>query len=188
VKNLPPALAFERLLLHPRAVELVEQFRALAPAGFVDQADAATAEALRLMAGAGAAVLGADEVEGVAVEETPEWLRLGLLDAFAGWVTGQAATCRHQPAAERPRPVLAAAWKPGLVVCQACAHLTALPRGRARDRTCDACGRECAGLDHGDGIYPGLAQIGPLVYQYGTCGDCRPAESHAAPRSRPAEG
>ncbi|SCL20480.1 hypothetical protein [Micromonospora inyonensis] len=90
------------------------------------------------------------------------------------------------PAPTRPAPaapVVAAAWKPGLIVCHACTYLTALPRGSDRDRTCDACGRVCAGVEHGDGIHPGMVQLGPLVYQYGVCGDCKPITADPGPLS-----
>ncbi|WFE45009.1 hypothetical protein [Verrucosispora sp. WMMD1129] len=167
------ALLLEQLMTHPRYGELVEQLRAHTPVHALDQADAATVDALRITTTAGRDVLGSD-AHPATVEQTPGWLRLGLLDAFTAWLTGRASTCFHAPDPARPQPVIAAAWRPGVVTCSACVHLVALPRGSAADRTCDACGHRCAGPEHGDGIYPGMVQFGPLIYQYGVCGDCRP--------------
>ncbi|MFY1703930.1 hypothetical protein ACN28G_19710 [Micromonospora sp. WMMA1923] len=174
-----PALALEQVMLHPDYHQLVEHLRAHAPAGLVDQADAAADDALQLMAAA-ARHAGADHIRAAAPADIPDWVRLPLLDTVTAWAAGQAATCRHQPTPGRPQPVLAAAWRPRLVVCAACTHLTALAPGSDPDRTCDRCGRICAGVEHGDGIHPGIVQLGPLVYQYGTCGDCQP---HPGPPS-----
>ncbi|WP_432051121.1 hypothetical protein [Verrucosispora sp. NA02020] len=170
-----PALALEAVMTHPRYGELIEQLRALAPTHVVDQVDAATADALHITTTTGRHALGVDHVTPTTVEQTPGWLRLGLLDTFTAWLAGKASTCRHAPDPHRPQPVIAAAWRPGVITCGQCIHLTALPRGSDRDRTCDACGRVCAGVEHGDGIYPGMVQFGPLIYHYGTCGDCRSA-------------
>ncbi|MET7705450.1 hypothetical protein [Micromonospora sp. NPDC005413] len=178
-----PTLALERLMLHPAYEQFVEQLRAVAPVGHVDQLDAATSDALRLMTDTGRAILGTSQAHGADAADIPSWLRLGLLDTLTGWADGRASTCRHQPTPDRPQPVIAAAWKPGLVTCPGCVYLTALPRNSVRDRTCDACGRECAGPQHGDGIYPGMVQLGPLIYQYGTCGDCRPSTASGNPLS-----
>ncbi|MFG3300994.1 hypothetical protein [Micromonospora chersina] len=177
-----PTLALERLMLHPRYDELVAAMRAAAPVHVVDQSDAATSDALRVVTAAGAAIPGGSDVQTTAADGVPGWLRLGLLDAFTTWVEGRASTCRHNPHPSRPQPVMAAAWRPGLIVCTACVYLTALARGSDADRTCDGCGRLCAGPEHADGIYPGMLQLGPIVYQYGVCGDCRPA---ITPRNGP---
>ncbi|WFE46281.1 hypothetical protein [Verrucosispora sp. WMMD1129] len=168
------ALLLEQLMTHPRYGELVDHLRATANPAHVAQVDAATADAIALMTGLGRDVLGVDHATPTTVDQTPGWLRLGLLDTFTAWAEGQAVTCLHQPTVGRPLPVLAAAWRPRMVVCGLCVHLVALPRGSAADRTCDACGHRCAGVEHGDGIYPGMVQFGPVIYQYGVCSDCRP--------------
>lgn len=168
-----PTLALERLMLHPDYAQFVDELRAALPVAVVDQADAATADALHLMTGA-ARLAKAESAGPAAAADVPGWVRLALLDTLTAWADGKGTTCRHQPTPGRPQPVLAAAWKPGLVVCAHCVHLTSLPPGGARDRTCDRCGRVCAGTEHRDGIYPGMVQLGPLIYQYGTCADCRP--------------
>ncbi|MGC5329784.1 hypothetical protein [Micromonospora sp. DT62] len=176
------ALALEQLMLHPRYHQLVDAIRAATPAGLVDQADAATRDALRFMTAA-ARHANADSAHPTAAADVPDWVRLGLLDTLTAWADGRVSTCRHQPTPDRPQPVLAAAWKPNLLVCAACAHLLALPRNSDRDRTCDACGHQCTGPEHADGIYPGMVQLGPLIYQYGTCAGCRPPTADIGPLS-----
>lgn len=171
------ALALEQLMLHPRYGELIAHLRAATPVNVVDQLDAATDDAHQFMTAVAHAALGESDPRATDAAAVPGWIRLPLLDTLTTWMDGQARTCRHQPHPDRPQPVVAAAWRPGLVVCAGCAYLTALPRNSKRDRTCDRCGRVCAGLEHGDGIYPGLIQLGPLVYQYGTCAGCRPETS-----------
>ncbi|MFY1589128.1 hypothetical protein ACN267_32250 [Micromonospora sp. WMMD734] len=185
-----PALALEALMLHPRYEELMAHVRAHTPTGHVDQVDAAADDALRLMTTVGRAAYDGHQRHHPTTADVPGWLRLGLLDTLTAWVDGQAVTCRHQPTPDRPQPIVAAAWRPRLVVCSRCVHLTALARGSARDRTCDACGRVCAGVEHGDGVYPGMVQLGPLVYQYGTCDGCRPpaVDSHPVTAGRPVPG
>ncbi|KXK61960.1 hypothetical protein AWW66_11000 [Micromonospora rosaria] len=168
------ALVLEHLMLHRRYGELVAQLRAATPVHVVDQLDAATDHAHQFMTTAAHAALGESNARTTDAAGVPGWLRLPLLDTLTTWFADQAATCRHQPHPDRPEPVIAAAWKPGLVVCTRCAPMTGLPRNSDRDRTCDRCGRVCAGVEHGDGIYPGMVQVGALVYQYGVCGQCRP--------------
>lgn len=107
--------------------------------------------------------------------DMPPWVRLQLLDTWLTWATGKATTCTHNPVVERPEPVTAALWRPGLVSCVPCSrHLLRLT-GEA-DRTCDGCGRVVAGLELGDGIYPCGVMFGPLLLFWGACGDCRPRE------------
>lgn len=99
----------------------------------------------------------------------PEWVRLGMLDVTLKWFEGQALTCIHMPAAERPQPVFAAAWKPGVVVCARCRHLLAVVG--VADTICDGCGHECKGMPD-DGIKPVTAFVGMLAYQVGVCVSC----------------
>jgi hypothetical protein len=177
-----PALALEALMLHPAYPQLVEQWRAVAPTGLVDQADAAALDAHRGMRRAAAAGhYGTDTVAPLDADDLPGWLRLGLLDTAARYATGQARTCRHNPTPGRPQPVMAAAWSPGLVVCTGCTHLLSIRHDATADATCDACGRVCAGPEHGDGVWPGMVQLGPLIYQYGTCASCRLSTTTAGP-------
>ena len=169
-------LALDTLLTDTRYADELNQLRNLLPAGFLDQVDAAARDAKEVLHAIGD-YIGADaSTSGWApVDRFPEWLRLGALDALAGWVTGRAATCRHNPSPDRAQPVVAAAWKPGLVVCPDCLRMTACRPGSLADRTCDGCGHECAGPDVGDGIWTGLVHVGVLVYQYGVCGGCKSA-------------
>lgn len=177
-----PALALEALMLNPQYDQFVERARTVMPVGLVDQADAAATEAHAILAGA-AVRLCDDQAHGATAGDLPGWLRLGLLDTLATFAAGRATTCRHNPDAARPRPVLAAAWRPGMVVCPACAHLLSLKHNPAADAVCDSCGHQCAGVEHGDGIYPGMVQLGPMIYQYGTCGGCRPEIAGNGPLS-----
>lgn len=104
--------------------------------------------------------------------DVPEWVRLGLLDAFAAWVGGHADTCQHQPTYRRPQPVVAAAWRPGVIACGQCTHLFLLPRHRDNDRRCDGCGRITTGPENSDGIRPNVAALAGFAYMFGTCAEC----------------
>jgi hypothetical protein len=177
-----PTLALERLMTRPDYGRIVEWLRATAPVHAVDQADAATAGALDTLT-AVSALRGAQEMRGGSVGDVPGWLRLSLLDALAGFLTGRATTCRHSPDASHPQPIVAAAWKPGLITCRACAHLFALPPDA--DHTCDGCGCECAGVDHADPIYSSVVQLGPLLFQYGACSACNPTPPQPQQRAKP---
>jgi hypothetical protein len=99
----------------------------------------------------------------------PEWVRLGMYDVLIRWSEGRALTCSHQPSIDRPQPVYAAAWKPGVVVCGQCQPMLRVI-GLA-DRTCDGCGHECMGMPD-DGILPVSAFTGALAYQVGVCVSC----------------
>lgn len=165
-------LALEQLLLHPELAKIADYVRAAMPTALRDQADAAATHAhagLNVIS----EVIGGGVV-GLPTAEVPDWLRLGTIDAFVAHCLGTAATCLHNPDPMRPQPVVAAAWKPGYVVCARCIHLLALPRGGKADRTCDVCGRVCGGIEVDDGIYPSTVQLGPLLYQFGVCRECRP--------------
>jgi hypothetical protein len=178
-------LVLEAAMLHPRWPDLVKELRGCAPPHVLDQADAATAHTdgvLRSLAD----VLGVDPVETGNVLDIPAWQRLGALSAFTSWVSGEATTCVHSPDPGRPQPVLAAAWKPGLITCGACVQQFATRRGSDFDRTCDSCGRVCAGPEDDDGIYPGAVQVACLIWQYGACSDCHtPPAITPQPRARP---
>lgn len=154
--------------------EFVAAARDRVGVALLDQMDAAAAEALAL------AEQGLDDARRAWVPhaEVPGWLRLGLTDTLRSWIDGTGRTCVHNPVPSHPSPVVAAAWKPGLVCCAPCAaHLLRLA-GDA-DKTCDLCGRVVAGLDEGDGIHPNRVTFGALVYLYGACGDCTEAPGGA---------
>lgn len=143
----------------------------LVPLHLRDQYAAASAEVDRAFADA-AATQAATEVLGyIHWSDIPDWLRLGLADAIRGYTDATARTCLHTPDPRHPAPVVAAAWRPGLVCCPPCAAMRLHLRGEA-DRRCDRCGRVVAGVEHDDGIHPVRIAYGPLIYLAGACGDC----------------
>jgi hypothetical protein len=166
-------LAMEGMLTDPRYARAAEVLRSMAPVSFRDQADAAFGETDGVRNSILAA-LSPERFRGgyVAAESHPEWLRLGVCDALATWILGEASTCCHNPEPTRPQPLVACAWKPGLVVCVRCTHLLSNRRGSLADRTCDGCGHECTGPDNDDGVFPGMVQLGVLLYEFGTCTSC----------------
>jgi hypothetical protein len=167
-----PTIALDKIMTHPRYPEIVKLARAHAPVGVLDQADAATAETLTIAEQIGQHI-GAERTTILEPTQVADWLRLSALAAFVAWVKGEASTCRHSPDPRHPQPVLAAAWRPDLVVCRNCAHLLALPPGSNQDKTCDCCGHQCTG-DGDDLIRPSAIQLGPLVLLHATCADCDP--------------
>ncbi|MFI6513578.1 hypothetical protein ACIBCT_38745 [Streptosporangium sp. NPDC050855] len=166
------ALAFDELLHRPDIADIVKdvqtRIHAAGHGWILDQADAATRDTNSVLTAAAAAA-GSNALH-LNLVDHPDWVRLGLLDTLARWAAGQASTCMHSPNVMRPQPVLAAAWKPGLVVCAACAHLLQLPKGSARDRTCDACG---VVVPSSGAIWSTAASHGGFVYQVGVCEPCR---------------
>lgn len=176
------ALFLDDLLCKPELGPLVDKLKARSPKWFDDQYDAAVAEASR---GMDALAASYGTTPGRAnPAELPAWLRLGMLQAVAEWVAGTGRTCMHSPDAWHPSPVVACAWKPGLVVCPPCGFLLSVGHGSVRDRTCDGCGYVCAGVDEGDPIYPSSTTYGPLTYMVGTCTGCRAGLPGAAERGR----
>lgn len=147
--------------------EVTAAARLRAPLHLVDQLDAATRDA-RALAAVGMHPVRRDDVRHT---DAPEWLRLGAVDTLRQWLDGTGRTCTHDPHPERPAPVVAAAWRPGLVSCVACAPYLLRLTGEA-DARCDRCGHVTAGLDAGEGIHPCRLLLGPLVYAYGVCADC----------------
>jgi hypothetical protein len=165
------AVALDDLICHPNAGPLVAALRALTPVDLLDQGDAASDEVaagfqrvadLGLMA----------HHEALPASEHPTWVRLGALSAVTVWVAGHGSTCMHSPRPERPRPIAAAAWRPGLVTCGQCTHLFNI-KDAAKDATCDGCGRVTTGTANNDGIWPSLVQVGFLTWTFGACKDCK---------------
>lgn len=166
------ALAYDELLHHPDLADIVKDAQTrIHAAGYgwlLDQADAATRHTNDILTTAAAAH--GNNILNLSLDQHPDWVRLGILDTLARWVTGQAATCVHAPHVMRPQPALAAAWKPGLIVCLACAHLLRLRRGSPKDRTCDGCGTVVPSTG---AIWSTAASHGGFVYQVGVCEPCR---------------
>lgn len=102
-------------------------------------------------------------------DEVPMWVRLGTLSAVSAWVADQARTCLHDPRADGPVPGLAAAWKPGLVVCPQCLHMLATGGG-VEEYRCDGCGR--ISLPEDGGVRVASLSTGALTYRFGACPDC----------------
>ena len=152
------------------------EMRATAPVHLVDQFDAAARDVDRLLKDLGRD-LGAT-IGGLDYTAVPDWLRLSLVDTWFAFVGGTADTCMHAPVISHPQPVVAAVWRPGLIACAACAHLTKVT-GEA-DRSCDRCARVCAGLDAGEGIHGCSISFGPLLYMFGLCPGCMADHKEAA--------
>jgi hypothetical protein len=165
------ALVLDELYTTPRGRQTITELNRHATTALVDQGRAAARDAHEWLEFE-APLLGAPVTE-LDIATLPEWLRLDLLTTWAAWSAGTGRTCMHSPHPDRPEPVSAAAWRPGLVACARCVHLTVLPPGSTADRTCDACGHVVAGLPD-EGISPGRLTFGPMVYGYGVCPECRP--------------
>lgn len=162
----------DALLCSPDYPRLAEWLRTAVPTDQLDQLDAAVDQ---VRAGTDAAVAAGVAAGSLLLSpgEHPDWARLGALAALVTWLGGRGSTCVHSPHPIRPQPIVAAAWRPDLMVCAACTHLLRLPCNNPADRTCDACGRVCTGVDAGDPIWPASFVIGPLQYLLGACIDCR---------------
>lgn len=101
-----------------------------------------------------------------------DWIRLGAVSALAQWVAGESKSCMHIPSPRNtPFPVIAAAWKPGLVVCPQCQHLIA-GLSAEEEMRCDCCGRITT-MEEG-GIYPLSISTGAIMYRAGSCASCIP--------------
>lgn len=164
------AAVVDDLIRTGRAAPLIAAGRDLAAAGWLDQLDAAATEITAALNRS--ATRDNRQMRRGPYSEHPEWVTLSVMQAVAGWAIGTADTCTHQPHPDRPQPVHAAAWRPGLIACSRCPHLFALPRGDVRDRTCDGCGHQCAGPDHRDGIRSVVIAAGALSYAVGVCRGC----------------
>jgi len=140
-------LALDDLLTDPLGRELLAEVNADLPAHLVDQLDAARDDTLRLLRFEAPLIGG--QVTELDFAGMPEWVRLPMLTTYVAWALGRGKTCTHSPTPQRPEPVFAVAWRPELVTCARCVHLTVLHPGSRLDRTCDCCGRVVAGIDRG---------------------------------------
>ncbi len=168
------ALAIDELLTNPRYARFAQWAYENTPVDVRDQFDAAGAHATYITDVVGVA-MGADPRDGgwAPSAQFPDWMRLGAFDAIALFLSGQHDTCIHNPQPDRAQPIVAAAWKPGMVTCPQCVILLNCKPESVADRTCDACGHVCEGPDVDDGIHPGVTRVGVLVYQYGVCRRCK---------------
>jgi hypothetical protein len=92
----------------------------------------------------------------------PPWLTDLFQRHADALLAGRGSVCPH--VGSSPRVVCAFAWTPGLLVCPGCRHL-ATP-DEAEDTTCDRCRTNVAQL------WPGIAQLGPILFAYGLCNTC----------------
>jgi hypothetical protein len=147
--------------------ELRAVVKAYAP-GFVARSDTAAFEARR----AALEWAGAVEFKAFTSSEAPDWLRLGMVTAYAEWLKEQASTCRHAPDADRGDTAVAASSRPGLVVCGDCCHLL----GRSI-LSCDGCGCDCAG----EGATFNVLSLtrGALTFTARACQRCSAVDSQA---------
>lgn len=152
--------------------EILEAVRSVQPAGWQDQAEAAADEVIAATALGLAMGTGASAQMYVSSNDVPDWLRLGALDALCQWAAGTGSTCVHMPTTDRPQPVWAVAWKPGLVVCTGCSAMLK-PVG-VIEKVCDSCGHVCQGVDAGDPITDVSIVVGTLSYSAGVCNACIP--------------
>jgi hypothetical protein len=176
------AALLDDLFRSAQAAPVAQAVRGVAPTGWLDQLDAAADQLADGVRHAGQTLAGVADIGYRPYATYPAWVTLGVQQALAEWAAGTAATCQHQPVIAAPRPVHAAAWKPGLVVCGACTHLLALARTDPRDSRCDGCGHQCTGPDHGDGIWAHVIVAGALTYSVGVCGPCRWTEPEETSR------
>ena len=165
------AAALDELICGPRWAEHADEIRGMLPTADLDQLDAAAADTHRRLVDDTAPLPGVLDSRPLA--ELPSWLTLGACSALADFYGPAARTCLHAPHPERPGPIVAAAWRPGLTVCPDCRHLLDPAHGSAADRTCDGCGHVCAGTEHDDGITPVRLALGPLTFEAGVCAGCR---------------
>lgn len=167
------ALTFDAAMLTRTEADR-QALRKRVPVHVVDQFDAAASHTDRIFADT-AQRMNAKRGE-CEYGKAPDWLRLSLARTWSAFTAGTIDTCQHAPSIHRPEPVVAAVWRPNLLVCIACIHLTKAPG--ATDRVCDRCRRVCAGLP-GDGIHPCSLTFGPLIYFYGLCRGCMALHSEA---------
>ena len=156
-----PVLALDAFLTSLSVAD-IEAMRKAAPQHLLDQFDAATADVDKLVRFVGR---GLDSTAAeLAFRQIPEWVRLSVADTLLRFHRGTHDTCMHNPSPSRPEPIVAAAWRPGLVTCVQCVHLFKMVGDP--DRTCDHCGHVCAG------IHSCTLSCGALIFSYGLCSGC----------------
>lgn len=141
------------------------------PTAFADQFHAATRHAhsvLRTVA----------DIDGN--QPTPEdpWITQQATALIKRLTTGRVRPCPH--IGTTPGVAHTAAWTPDRLHCLDC-PLPADPAGEA----CDHCGNHDP-----DGLYTGIAAVGPVLMHYGRCGTCTPKNNplrvqRSSPRPTP---
>lgn len=141
------------------------------PMSRLDQMDTAARHADTALRGIAAAMGGSS----MDMSKVPDWLRGTLSRVLALYVTGQARTCPHlRPG--RPAPLFVAAWRPDLVCCLACTHLTSDGLTDEDHRRCDQCGTVGTEM-----VTERAAVVGQALITWGLCADCHHAEQEGMP-------
>jgi hypothetical protein len=99
----------------------------------------------------------------------PDWVRLGLLQALAGFYRGQSRLCIHRPNRfDHRQPIVAASVRPNVIVCADGCELTMLHRPQEDDAwaTCALCGGPAATV--------ASTMFGRMNYRTPVCDGCRP--------------
>jgi hypothetical protein len=91
------------------------------------------------------------------------WARGILAHLAAAALAGRLEGCPH---VRSPRPVVTAAWRPGVVTCGPCSGVFSLAHDPTADATCDRCKRVV------QPIYPSIVAAGPLLLLAGLCKQC----------------
>lgn len=92
----------------------------------------------------------------------PQWLTELFTRHASVLSSGKGRVCPH--VGPSPRVVCAFAWAPGVLLCPGCRSLAA--PSPAEDNVCDRCRKPSRR------IWPGIAQIGPILFGYGLCDPC----------------
>ncbi len=143
----------------------------------LDQADAGSADAARIMAAISA-------IEGTPVQHT---MPGPILSALVGRlrqraITGQLTLCPHL-SYTAPSPAMWCVWAPGRLRCASCAH-TAHQRikGTAEDRRCDHCRRVVPTIHADMAQLPAIVVdlppwparcVPPVTLMFGLCPACQ---------------
>lgn len=105
----------------------------------------------------------------------PSWIRLSVQELLLGLVTDETRTCPCGPRElmATVQPLVGAAWKPHVLSCAAHGEqMLGLVPGSEESRTCDVCGRLVAD-DSDDPMLIFMLPWGELIYEVGTCTDCK---------------
>lgn len=149
-----------------------------AASAMIDQADAATAEAARVMAAV------ADQMGGALAVKAPTGPTTKILRRLADRaLRGDLGHCEHLNGG--PRPSVWLAWRPSRLRCWPCAgQASSATRGTTEDAVCDACRRHTGGrIYSGATLLPAvvadlpglLTGTGPVVVTFGLCRRCHRA-------------
>jgi hypothetical protein len=151
----------------------------------LDQADAATTDAARILAFFGA-------IDSTPIRHTiPGPIMAALIRRLQQRaISGQLTLCPHL-SYTAPEPAFWCAWAPGRLRCAACAEAAHKRiRGTREDRCCDHCRRTAPSI-HADmcqlpaivvDLPPWAAKcVPPVTLMFGLCPACQQADSHQGP-------